>query len=511
MNTKLFLFFLFLNLFSFKASAQFVIDWQKSLGGSDWDSAWDIHQTTDGGYIIAGNSASIDGDLTINYGGRDYWIVKLTNSGEISWQKSFGGSNSELALSIEQTADEGYIVAGQSSSVDGNVTGNNGGNDFWIVKLTNDGDIEWENSLGGSEFDSAYSIQQTIDSGYIIAGRSSSNDADVTGNHGNSDYWVVKLTNSGNIVWQKSIGGTGNDNATSIQQTSDGGYIVAGDSDSTDGDVTGNHGNSDYWIVKLTNSGNIEWQKSIGGTGNDNATSIQQTIDGGYIIAGDSDSTDGDVTGNHGNSDYWIVKLTNSGNIEWQNSYGGTSDDSADFIQQISDGGYIVTGDSSSADGDTTSNQGLSDVWILKLTNSGNIDWQKSIGGSDSEISKMIRQTNDGAYIALCRSRSLDGDVIGNHGNNDYWIVKLASETLSVNEFLTQKKINIFPNPTNGILNFDSQTTINKIQVYNSISEKIFSNYNSNTLDISKLQKGMYLIEIEDSLGNIAYRKIIKE
>ena len=170
--------------------------------------------------------------------------------------------------------------------------------------------IEWQKSLGGTGSDGATTIQQTADGGYIVAGASISTDGDVTGNHGGNDYWVVKLNSTGTITWQKCLGGTGDDFASSIQQTIDGGYIVAGYSESTNGDVTGNHGGQDYWVIKLDSTGSITWQKSLGGTSQDYAYAIQQTADGGYIVAGYTTSTDGDVTGNHGDYDYWVVKLS---------------------------------------------------------------------------------------------------------------------------------------------------------------------------------------------------------
>jgi hypothetical protein len=169
--------------------------------------------------------------------------------------------------------------------------------------------IEWQKCLGGSQADASNSIQQTTDGGYIVAGYTDSNDGDVTNLHAPSDYWIVKLDNLGSIEWQKCLGGSQLDVAYSIQQTYDGGYIVAGASVSTDGDVINNHGLGDYWIVKLNNLGSIEWQKSLGGSNDDYASSIQQTLDSGFIVAGISKSNDGDVSGNHGLGDYWVVKL----------------------------------------------------------------------------------------------------------------------------------------------------------------------------------------------------------
>jgi hypothetical protein len=173
-----------------------------------------------------------------------------------------------------------------------------------VVKLTSLGTIEWQEALGGSGFDYSNSIQQTSDGGYIVAGTSDSNDGDVSLNNGYEDYLVVKLTSIGNIEWQKSLGGSGRDYANSIQQTSGGGYIVAGSSVSNDGDVSGNHGfATDYWVVKLTSLGAIDWQKALGGINNDYSYSIQQTSDGGYIVAGITYSIDGDVSGNNGGVD----------------------------------------------------------------------------------------------------------------------------------------------------------------------------------------------------------------
>jgi len=408
--------------------------WQKSLGGSNDDETYSIQQTSDGGYIVAGYSDSNDGDVTGNQGDYDYWVVKLdTNgtSGNIVWQKSLGGSSSDQANSIQQTFDGGYIVAGLSVSDDSDVTGNHGYGyyDYWVVKLDTSGNILWQKCLGGSSGDEAYSIQQTSDGGYIVAGSSYSNDGNVTGNHGYGDYWIVKLDTNGNIVWQKSLGGSSYDEAHSIQQTSDGGYIVAGYSYSNDGDVTGNHGYDDYWIVKLDTGGDILWQKSLGGSNADEAFSIQQTSDGDYIVAGYSYSNDGDVTGNHGYYDYWIVKLDTSGNIVWQKSLGGSGWDYAHSIQQTSDGGYIVAGTSDSNDGNVTENHGFWDYWVVKLDTVGNIMWQKSLGGSGFDDARWIQQTSDSGYIIAGRSESIDGNVTENHGSYDYWVVKLAAQT----------------------------------------------------------------------------------
>src|SRR5690606_6923074 len=248
--------------------------------------------------------------------------TKLNSSGGIEWQKSLGGSSEDQAQSIKQTVDNGYVVAGFSSSNDGDVGGNQGNYDFWIVKLSPAGALQWQKSLGGSESDTAYDISQTDDGGYLVLGTSSSIDGDVTGNHGFADYWLVKLNANGNMEYQNSYGGSGFDIALKIEATTDGGHILVGNSSSNDGDVTGHQGNGDYWIVKITQTGSLQWQKTLGGSEGDYGNSIRQAPEDGYIVAGSSYSNDGDVTGNHGSGDYWIVKLSQTGNLEWQKSLG---------------------------------------------------------------------------------------------------------------------------------------------------------------------------------------------
>jgi hypothetical protein len=436
---------IFFSFSFFLSICQPTIQWQKSLGGSDVDYGGPIQQTNDGGFIVAGRPKSNDGDVSVNYGLEDYWIVKLNDIGTIEWQKSLGGTASEIPQSILQTTDGGYIVAGFSRSNDGDVSGNHGSADCWVVKLTSIGAIEWQKSLGGSGYESAISIQQTNDGGYILAGNSNSNDGDVSGNHGNDDFWVAKLSVMGTLEWQKSLGGSSYDYGYFIEQTNDGGYILSGTSLSNDGDVSGNHNSQDCWVVKLSSIGAIEWQKSLGGSSADSGGPIQQTNDGGYIFAGMSSSNDGDVSGNHGGLDYWIVKLTSIGAIEWQKSLGGAGYEHLISMQQTIGGGYIFAGYSESNDGDVSGNHGGLDYWIVKLSSIGAIEWQKSLGGSFPEYANSIIQTNDGGFIVSGTSGSNDGDVSGNHStadnytSYDCWLVKLNTcqpneSTLTFNE-----------------------------------------------------------------------------
>ncbi|HRB25677.1 MAG TPA: T9SS type A sorting domain-containing protein [Bacteroidia bacterium] len=387
------------------------IEWQNTIGGSGVEFLNYTQQTSDGGYILGGRSNSgVSGDKTEpSKGDYDYWVVKLDATGNIQWQNTIGGDDADWLQSVQQTTDNGYILGGWSkSNISADKTENSqGASDFWVVKLDSIGNIQWQNTIGGDSTDNLYSLQQTTDGGYILGGFSiSSISGDKTEySIGGSDYWVVKLDASGNIQWQNTIGGYENDNLYSLQQTTDGGYILGGRSMSNaTGDKTENsQGLDDYWVVKIDATGNIQWQNTIGGNSWDELESIEQTSDGGYILGGSSDSDNsGDKTENsQGDFDYWVVKLDATGNLQWQNTIGGDNWDKLKSIQQTTDGSYIFGGYSSSnISGDKTENsQGNYDYWVINIDSIGNILWQNTIGGLYAEALSSIKQTIDGGYI----------------------------------------------------------------------------------------------------------------
>jgi len=403
--------------------------WQKALGGNSADGARSIHQTTDGGYIVTGYAFSNNGDIIGNHGQSDFWAARLDANGNLLWQKALGGGKSESANSVKQTADGGYILAGNTKSTDGDVTGNHGGEDFWVVKLDAAGNLAWQKTLGGNNADIASSVAQTTDGGYIVAGYTSSNNGDVSGNHGGSDYWVVKLDAVGNLAWQKTLGGTSSDQATSIEQTSDGGYVIAGNTKSNNGDVSGNHGASDFWVVKLDGAGNLSWQKTLGGSNPESAHAVEQTADGGYLVAGSSQSNNGDVSDNKGGDDFWVVKLDGAGTLAWQKNFGGSADDAAQSIAVTSDNGFLIAGNSKSTDDDVTGNHGNDDFWTIRLDATGDLLWQKSLGGNKKDNAFSAQQTVDEGFILAGFSDSQNnGDVTGHHSSSDFWVLKLASD-----------------------------------------------------------------------------------
>jgi hypothetical protein len=510
-----------ITLFSLNSFSQApTIDWAKCIGGTSSDYANSIQQTTDGGYIIAGIAQSNDGDVSGNNGLYDIWVVKLNATGSLLWQKCIGGTDNDEARKIQQTSDGGYIIAGFTWSIDGDVSGNNGSEDLWVIKLNAAGNILWQKCIGGTNSDRAYSIQQTIDGGYIVAGTSESNNVDVIGNNGGSDLWVVRLNATGSLLWQKCLGGTNSDRAYSIQQTTDGGYIVAGFTTSNNGDVIGHNGDGgdlDAWIVKLNTDGSLLWQKCLGGTENDQAHSIQQTTDGGYIVSGSTGSNDGNVSGYNGGSDVWVVKLNTAGSLVWQKCLGGTDYEQGLSIQQTSDSGYIVAGFTGSNDGDVVGAfDGTGDVWVLKLNSIGNLVWQKCLGGTDIDGANSIQQTIDGGFIVAGYTWSNDGDVEGFNGTHDIWVVKLNATLSLVENEGNEKEFELYPNPTNGkvTLKVNDQFNPQLVTIKNSngqILEKLTVSKNtSNEFEIElNAENGIYFIAVFDGENTIT-KKVIK-
>lgn len=424
------------------------IEWQESMGGSARDVAWSITHTNDGGYIVAATTESSDGDVSANHGAEDIWIVKLSVIGGIEWEHTYGGTGHETGRVIRQTSDGGYVFCASSDSNDGDVSGNNGTYDFWVVKLDVNGNIEWEDSFGGSDSEAAYSIEQTTDGGFIVVGESASNDGDVIGNVGATDIWVIKLDPQGQIEWQNSLGGSDFEFAIDVLQLSTGEYAVFGSTGSSDGDVSAHDGQYDYWLILLSTQGVLQWEKTFGGTNWDQAASLIQTSDGGLMLSGHSGSNDGDITNNNGSWDYWVVKTDIDGNIQWENAFGGSDVEQGGEIWQTSDGGFVMTGTSRSNDGDVTGNNGGSgDTWVIRIDNVGALLWQKAMGGSNIDGSSGIIPTSDGGYIVAGASESNDGDVTGNHGEFDAWIIKLSPDPTTILEIVGNNEFQLFPNP----------------------------------------------------------------
>lgn len=307
------------------------------------------------------------------------------------WAATYGGSGEDVASSIQPTSDGGYIVAGTTYSFGA------GRADAWVLKLSLRGDIEWQFTYGDSDDDGASSVQETGDGGFIVAGHTRSFGA------GGKDVWILKLSPDGQVEWQKTYGGTWDEEANSILETSDGGYIVVGATSSF------TMGMRDIWVLKLSPDGQVEWQSSFGTQVDDVGWSVDEVSAGGYIVAATTDAF------GIGASKFWVLKLSASGESEWQRIYGGTGDDEAASILAASDGGYLVAGST------TSFGAGQADFWLLKLDSAGAIEWERTYGGGDNDYLGSVRQTADDGYVVTGSSASFGTR------RTDAWVLKLDS------------------------------------------------------------------------------------
>ncbi|MDC8001421.1 T9SS type A sorting domain-containing protein [Aequorivita todarodis] len=487
------------------------MQWQNSLGGSGNEYAYKIIQTPDNGFIVMGHSESSDGDVSENKGNMDYWLVKLNGAGQLEWERSYGGSGYEFGYSVINTSDGGYLIGGQSESTDGDVSNNHGMNDAWAVKLNSVGDIQWEKSYGGSLNEYITGMIETTDGGFLFIAPTTSNDGDITNNQGERDYWIFKTNAQGTIEWQKTYGGSESDYAQDVKQTPNGGYIVTGMSRSTDGDITNPHGGYDYWVLKLDPIGDMEWQKNYGGSQDDYSLAILLTDDNGYIISGYSKSNNGEVSGNHGGNDYWVVKIDGAGNLEWQKCYGGSADDLSSYIVESTNGGYVISGVSFSTDGDITNNHGERDAWVLEIDSSGGILWQSTFGGSDLDTTNAVVATSDFGYALAGYSKSNDGDVSGNHGQHDFWVFKLDG-VLSLEQYVAVPIV-IYPNPVHTSLYLASKAPVTEISISNLLGQEVLFKRDSgiSSVNIENLSKGVYILTATIQEGRTFTQKIIKQ
>ncbi|MCI0417179.1 hypothetical protein L0222_30785 [bacterium] len=367
------------NFLCLLAGSAFGISWAKVYdhAAAMGNPRNEIQPTSDGGYIVASTIAGNDA----------IWVMKLTSTGSVSWQKSYGGAGTQSLGSIRPTRDGGYVVLAETTSfgawdVDG-----------WVLKLDSNGKVQWQNTYGGIGYDSANTIQQTTDEGFIFAGYTESFTNDPEG-----DAWAVKINSSGAIIWAKSYGSSATfEDITHIEQTSDGGFICAGDRE------------DDAWVMKLTPTGKIKWQKTYGGSAGDHSEYVQQTYDGGFVVAGNTDSFGA------GSGDFWVFKLNSSGTMQWQKTYGGPSSERLYQLDYTSDLGYVLTGYTFSF------GPAMRNAWTLKLDSSGEISWQKTYGGGNSDRATSVQETSDGSYVLAGRTESF-----GTTPSN-LWVLKLES------------------------------------------------------------------------------------
>jgi len=331
------------------------ITWEKSLGGSLSDMALTLLQVKEGGYLIGAVSNSADGDVGSNYGSSDWWIVRVDSNGNIIWESNVGGSLLENPSAAIQIGNE-FIIVGITNSTDGDV-GNKTSTNFalWVVRMNDSGEVLWENTFADNNLNKGVvDIYATSNNGYLVAGSAS------------KDVWLVKFDAEFNLTWEKFMGGSGVEYLSRTARTEDG-IILAATTFSTDGDITENFGSGDIWLVEVNEEGEILWEKNYGGSDNDQSGGVVVTTDGGYWVSGSSVSVDGNLTRNRGGLDYWVFRLDSSGNMLWQQSYGGSQWEKARTAAPAGSDGILVAGLSVSRDGHIHQYKGKGFIWLTMI------------------------------------------------------------------------------------------------------------------------------------------------
>jgi hypothetical protein len=353
-----------------------------TFGGTNHEEGHSVQRTSDGGYVVTGRTTSYGA------GDNDVWLIKTDASGNEVWDKTFGGTRDDAGNSVQQTFDGGYVVIGYTMSYGAGFA------DFWLIKTDASGNKVWDKTFGGTGDDVGRAVQQTSDGGYILTGYADSH----------TRAWLIKTDADGSEVWKRAFGGSGYEEGFCVQQTSDGGYVVTGITEPLGGTV-------DVLLVKTDADGNKVWDRAFGGTATDEeGYSVRQTSDGGYVVTGNITPQGSDY------DDVWLIKTDADGNKVWDRAFGGIFIDDGFCVQQTSDGGYVITGDAWSY------GTGNYDVWLIKTDASGNEIWDRTFGGAGYDAGNSVQQTSDGGYIIAGYTDSYGA------GNGDVWLIKTDAD-----------------------------------------------------------------------------------
>ncbi len=389
--------------------------WTKTYGGAEWEIGYSINVTNDGGFIIAGQTNSYGA------GGNDMYLVKINAEGDTLWTRTYGGPGADVAFSVQQSLDGGYILAGRTTP------SGSSDPDVYLVKTDATGDTLWTRTEGGIDDDEAVAVIQCDDGYFILAGTTRSY------GQGNADIYFLEYTPNASSGWDDTFGGYANDYGYSVQVTDDG-YIIAASTGSF------GNGNFDAWLVHIDWEYEILWHQTFGGSAGDHAYDVQLTTDGGFIGAGSTSSY------GPGDFSYFLFKASANGDSLWAKVFGGTEKDECKSVKQTPDGGYIMAGSSKSF--------GTGDFdWFLVRTNAnGDTLWTKVIGGPNTDECFDIQLTSEGGYIIAGSTKSYGA------GNTDFWVVRLESDAVDIEELnppLENQLFQLIPNPVNSQITFN--------------------------------------------------------
>jgi hypothetical protein len=503
------------------------ITFQKTFGGTGDDDGVSVRQTTDGGYIITGQTNCFVDTI------EDVYLIKTDSMGDSLWVKTYGETWVNYGASVQQTVDGGFIIAGTKGYYF------TGGYDGYLVKTNSNGDTLWTKTTSTGHI-SVSSVCQTSEGGYIMTGSFNSNLG------AGDDVYLIETDSIGNFLWAKTFGGPNYEQGSSVQQTTDGGFIIVGQTQSF------GSGDIDVYLLKTDSIGNLIWSKTFGGSGGDAGRFVQQTADGGYIITGITSSF------STANNDIYLIKTDSIGNLIWSKTFGGINNDWGLSVKQTTDSGYIIVGQTNSF------GAGDYDVYLIKTNVNGNTLWTRTFGGTSYDVGRSVQQTMDGGYITVGCTNSFGAggldvylvktDSLGNNGCNQSSPATIVTTpativttpativtspttvvttpativgsggvvtTLCTSVGITpvsnsQFQISISPNPAEDEVTVSSQEFgIRSIEIENIVGEHIFNLRTLNSklptkIDVSLFSSGVYFIRVTTVKGSFV-RKFVKE
>lgn len=497
--------FLFYLLFPTLGFSQITLDWQKCFGGPNNDKATELIQTSDQGFLLVGTTYSDSGMVGFNHDtsgmSPDIWVVKLDSGYQVEWERSLGGSKTDEPASVYETFDHGFVITGFTNSKDGDISfyydtlGVT--TDIWVVKLSFNGGILWQKSLGGSLDDKGREVIQVQDSNFLILGTTASINGDVSYNHdalgGGNDVWFLKLDTVGNILWEKTFGGSNSfgDIGIDVNVINGDSMLILASTSSNNGDMENDMahpGTFDIWVSLLDSAGNLLADTCLGGSDSDYPSKTLVTSDSTFILAGNTMSTDGDVVGGSGNirEDFWVISMELSGDSSFvvlnQNCIGNQNGN--EILRDIAlspAGTYALTGENNVNGGEVNGNHGMKDMWWLELDTALQVLNKKSFGGTQNEIGSVVIPKNDGAFLLAGYTESTDGNASGGQGMADFWLLQLSIFTGETHlKSQASHGISVFPNPGSGqfklALDMPEGSIKNKtsIEVYDMLGREIF-------------------------------------
>jgi hypothetical protein len=503
-------------------SQNWEIVWQQCYGGSNAEGANDII-TIETGYFIAGATGSSDGDISFYHGMGDAWLVRTDSIGNLLWEKTYGGSDLDYFERIIPSTDNNYYLLGLSFSLDGDITHNPypGTPSFWIVKIDVEGNILWDKILGGTKGDRLWTGAATVDGGVVAIGEVSSDDGHVSVHYGGNDTWIVKLSADGEVEWDYTIGTGWFDIGQAIIQTSDEGYLAGSNSIILQGAV-GNitcippsYGYVTGVLTKFDAAMNVQWQRCYGGNNHDAISGILE-IDDGYVFVGGTESTN--MPGHKGDVDVWVVRIDFDGNIVWQKVYGGSRYEAGYKIYTTDDNGFIVAGNTYSNNGDVWGNHSnsehYSDIWLFEIASDGELLWQQCFGGAgrDGIVYGALRKSDNNFVIAGVTNFGPSYDVGctpfgGNVVDRDFWVFEiLKGDTTSVITPLEgAREIKIYPNPATTELWLQLPENLPpaqaQIELYGTTGKLLYKAQPASQfhkIETAHLPAGLYLVRLWD-------------